>query len=68
VRAERRRVIPLIALAELLVTVGAAFVQAGNGPLSPERTTFQGDVSPGPSDVSVPRTQNASLPRSARRD
>ena len=31
-----RRVIPLIALAALLVTVGAAFVQAGNGPLPPE--------------------------------
>jgi hypothetical protein len=31
-----RRVIPLIALAALLITVGAAFVQAGNGPLPPE--------------------------------
>ena len=31
-----RRLIPFIVLGAVLVTVGAAFVQAGNGPLSPE--------------------------------
>jgi hypothetical protein len=31
-----RRLVPLVALIALLVMVGAAVVQAGNGPLSPE--------------------------------
>jgi hypothetical protein len=31
-----RRLVPLVALAALLVTLGAAVVQAGNGPLPPD--------------------------------
>jgi hypothetical protein len=66
-----RRILPLIALVALLGTIGAAAVQAGNGPLSPDlqavraATAKYHDVSVALADGYVPASGCESSPMGA---